>query len=750
MATTISTQDIVDAKRDIEDIGEAVNEVKIVSPRYGAPFKSIPMTVAELQAAIETAAAAAAGANGWTDLLILTQDGSTQRAKNDSFQAQINSKSSTAYVDAQDSALQNQINKKASAEYLDNALEEQTNTVNTALSNLSTVASKFYPTLAEANADIANITVDQPVTIGEVVNGGLWYKATLDSTTLTKSGYDPLMQAKEFSRKYGYIFSGLLTKCEFNPDGSYTISHTELRFEFGGGKSFVLVKPQTDLVIPASRLYYVDLTGAVAGSTLTGQVTPTDYNSQTYGLGAFVEDLKIPLFAHRSGKKGQQIGGKLVQNGLPVLDYVNTQDDAIRTIAQRQGYSLEGRLTKCLYSSSNDSYTISHPKLRIFLGGGRSYIIVDAVTDLTIPASRLYYVDINGATVGSTLNGIVTDSDYYSSSFGTGAFVDDLKLPLFGHRASVAGNQISGKLVQNGLPVTIPTTSSDSSVIIKKTATTMDFFIKGTRSNYLKYGFNRTQVPFDGGATANSQSDHWRLIGCYEVDATFTDVRGGVPIVATGEWECAIRESGGKADAVGGYHGDELQTNSFFIVDGKRYAQDAVFDLNAKELQFVQESVIYSCNTQTPICKHLKRYRITKDGIDLYQEFEWIVATGIANAWLTMLPIKRLLNDTSGAQITDHATRYPSYALEDISTAGFSRVYTPVKDGDSVCIWGNTSGISAEVIFKKVATPTAEMYIDSPTAYNKIYLLGTGQGVYTTTVGEKWIQHSIFKLNTSN
>lgn len=67
MATTISTQDIVDAKRDIEDIGEAVNEVKIVSPRYGEDFKSLPMIAAEAQTAI----------NEWQDAIntIVVNDG---------------------------------------------------------------------------------------------------------------------------------------------------------------------------------------------------------------------------------------------------------------------------------------------------------------------------------------------------------------------------------------------------------------------------------------------------------------------------------------------------------------------------------------------------------------------------------------------------------------------------------------------------------------------------------------------------
>ena len=187
MATTISTQDLENVRRDIDDIGKAVNENVIVSPRYGEDFKSLPMISAEFQDAIETAAAAGAGENGWTDLLIQTADGSTQRAKNDSFQSQIDGKASAEYLDA---ALAEQ------TQTVDAALSDQTQTVNDALSQLSTAATKFYPTLAEANADIANIEVNQPVQVGEAVNGGLWYKATAEATTLTKSAYDPLTQAK--------------------------------------------------------------------------------------------------------------------------------------------------------------------------------------------------------------------------------------------------------------------------------------------------------------------------------------------------------------------------------------------------------------------------------------------------------------------------------------------------------------------------------------------------------------------------
>lgn len=70
--------------------------------------------------------------------------------------------------------------------------------VNTALSNLSTIANKYYSTLAAANADIANIALNQSVTIGEEANTGLWEKKTAGATSLTKSPYDPLTQSKMY------------------------------------------------------------------------------------------------------------------------------------------------------------------------------------------------------------------------------------------------------------------------------------------------------------------------------------------------------------------------------------------------------------------------------------------------------------------------------------------------------------------------------------------------------------------------
>ena len=57
---------------------------------------------------------------------------------------------------------------------------------------------KRYTTLAAANADIANIPVNGVVKVTDAVAGGDYEKATAGATTLTKSVYDPLTQAKTY------------------------------------------------------------------------------------------------------------------------------------------------------------------------------------------------------------------------------------------------------------------------------------------------------------------------------------------------------------------------------------------------------------------------------------------------------------------------------------------------------------------------------------------------------------------------
>ncbi|MDC5305310.1 hypothetical protein NRA40_10465 [Acinetobacter baumannii] len=92
----ITEEKMKNLDRDIKDIGEANNEDKVINPRYGQPFKSLPMlsrlfeamiatgylTINDLQTAIDIALEAGAGANGWTADLI-AYGGSNQKVFND-------------------------------------------------------------------------------------------------------------------------------------------------------------------------------------------------------------------------------------------------------------------------------------------------------------------------------------------------------------------------------------------------------------------------------------------------------------------------------------------------------------------------------------------------------------------------------------------------------------------------------------------------------------------------------------------
>ena len=68
-----------------------------------------------------------------------------------------------------------------------------------AIQDLLKHGGRAYPTLALANADIANIALDTKVSVLSETEGGDYYKATAGATSLTKSSYDPLFQGKNYT-----------------------------------------------------------------------------------------------------------------------------------------------------------------------------------------------------------------------------------------------------------------------------------------------------------------------------------------------------------------------------------------------------------------------------------------------------------------------------------------------------------------------------------------------------------------------
>ena len=107
MADMVTRQELEAAKVDVKHAGEAVNAKKVITPRYGNAFKSIPLLSEELQQilnnkdleadqklqalqdTINIALAAGAGAAGWTASLVVDAGGKNQQQINNE-QKQIN------------------------------------------------------------------------------------------------------------------------------------------------------------------------------------------------------------------------------------------------------------------------------------------------------------------------------------------------------------------------------------------------------------------------------------------------------------------------------------------------------------------------------------------------------------------------------------------------------------------------------------------------------------------------------------
>ena len=158
----ITKQELIDAQKDAQTLEDVINGEpgKLVKTRLGREvytLASVPQ--------IDT----------------MTREEVTEIAEAKANSVDVYQKTETYTKSEVDST----VAPKADQQYVDNALTGFTNG-----------AAKFYPTISAAQADIANISVKDKVEVGEAEFGGGWYKATAGSTSLTKSPYDPLTQAK--------------------------------------------------------------------------------------------------------------------------------------------------------------------------------------------------------------------------------------------------------------------------------------------------------------------------------------------------------------------------------------------------------------------------------------------------------------------------------------------------------------------------------------------------------------------------
>lgn len=295
----------------------------------------------------------------------------------------------------------------------------------------------------------------------------------------------------------------------------------------------------------------------------------------------------------------------------------------------------------------------------------------------------------------------------------------------------------------------IPTTGSSSGASAdtfdySKTANSLTWYLPSTVGS--KYILHRFIQQIDSTRNLNS----WGMGMATEVSSN--KATSGKNLTTTGVWECAIVDSENVGDHSGGGHGDEVQSLSYFLIDGIYKDSSFVGSGRAKEIKHVQHSTIYVEAQNTPICIRKTTWSFTKERSNCKTQLIFPSVRTLRAARIAMLPIYRKANqDGTGEQITDKEIRSQDNLVIDVTEHGFAKRDLPVKDGDSILLSSDTSKISAEVIINKIKADDPHAFVQNTVLYNKVYIDGSVDGVnYTTTTGEEWLVDADFKIRTQN
>lgn len=529
------------------------------------------------------------------------------------------------------------------------------------------------------------------------------------------------------------------------------MSFPDLRVARGVGTSTLLVAGMTDVSIPRGQALYVDLSAGLVDGKLVAQLTTGGYTNAAGGLvsGAFVDDQKLYLFINDvSGYGG------VLSTRKPVNTYLGevwmkqtptnlTFDPATRTLAWDNYLFLPTSGGQERIKLAPGSFTFSNSNLNVA------------------------YLDLTAAlTSGDTPATAIKGGTYFDTTVADRFRGQAHQVPIFYWNGATDYGPLCGfPRVKDLAAVTVSTLTQDD-VVVKVGVSLISIFIKGAKyssKKYLEFTLGYENKPFDPtGADAYGNSDLWRLKHAYEADLdpatiSFVRSRSGKSLLNGGEITCAIKEKDAP-DYIGGFHGDEIKSTAVLLLDGVEIPMGTAATYVGKNLQYVQRSTLFKCNTQTAVATRSQSLVLSHENghakIDMSQQVVWSQVLELEVAMLTMLPIKRLLDETAGEVITNIALRSPYLSKEDVSSAGFPQVGTLGALPDAQ-IWGPT-GISASVrMLKHPGHADCGFYIANPTYYNKFYYSVAGSAVamggstHTTTVGEHWDVRSVIKMTTS-
>lgn len=288
----------------------------------------------------------------------------------------------------------------------------------TALYSFQNGAIKAYPTLALANADIANIALDTKVSVLSLADGGDYYKATANAMTLTKSAYDPLTQAKlDSTEKDATLKDEIIS----NKTGSWVVTDYTSRFTLTGKRI-----RKTDGVIEAQAALNIvtDFIEVKKGMTLTLNTVSATPDFPWYALydsSKALLSIGATTTSH-SPHVARTVEINVAQDGYLVAwtntQYIATyglQLNAPRDIyvAPSQVKTLEAPVTK-----PTDTLSLESAKQLVSSSLTKKTYVADYMTKTIIdPVIASFYQETQGATNASVKPALVGGKLTYLGEF---------------------------------------------------------------------------------------------------------------------------------------------------------------------------------------------------------------------------------------------------------------------------------------------------------------------------------------------
>lgn len=588
------------------------------------------------------------------------------------------------------------------------------------------------------------------------VNGGgftEWVNSTLeDSKKYTDEQTKlTLKDAKEYADKLSTTNTARTKLITLT--GDYNLTNDEANFElliFGGS-----ITQNVNVVFPRSKQgkwivqngtntpYTIYL--SVAGQTPSPMPLPSYATLYVFSGGGQLVDatrgkanLESPVFTGVPSAPTQPVGTK--NKTIATTEFV---DNAVKSgVNANYVWQRSDNNSKIEYDKNTKivkfrgtfvtAYDKANPRRIRIQSLSNSLITFQPLVDYDVIYIDFDKIPANGAIDGSNFSDIVKVGNYGKATFTNKS--NQVAILKYDHvKNTIVSCNNFIEFSEPTPPTPEPSISPD--LLFSKTKDRLSVYFKSSDSSEKIRVQMWHQIVPKTSTSVSANSDLWRVYTAYAVNATTFAEK--LMLVNSGEWECAIKhvedtqEPGVTKDFVGGFHGDELMSIAYFMVDGVYRDQDFLqsSEIPFKELQLIQKSTIYYQGTDSQLAEHFKIVTFNSSGVNVKQKLNILASNGLNVAssgfYTAMLPIMR---NQSSVNVTNKSTRSDNYfsEIDDNSQLGFPKKFSTLSDGFIVKQWGDAGYSSRSIINKgTVLDASKNLYIQSAntgTDYNKLYV----------------------------